>query len=609
MGILFSHCLPQRASSVSENSLSFDGTNDDYGHTSCVHGASPILAYITRRNIESILHHWRDQPAPGEGRVEATARIMENFQTKEGRIDLNYLNLSTLPPIMHHFFWLKELNLSHNNLNDLSKLPAQLDCLDINHNQLTVFPENLPENLTHLCIGHNQLTELHANKLPKHLRYLNISHNQLCHLPEEPLEEIESLIASHNQLTHLPDNLRLSTYLQILEVSHNQLTHLPNNFFRYANSLSGLVAHHNYLTHLPEDIIYAPRQANISVEDNLFPRQVLLHLRTSMNSPGYRGPRIHFSMATEYQDQRHQSTGALAYAVAIWHDHTCPLSAAQQQLWHKISQEPDAQIFAHFLNRLYDTVNCSPEFRLVVIEWLNHLAQHPQLRVQTFAISTEASASCEDRVSLSFNQMKQLRLAYDIENGKYDNQVATVIDLARGMFRLDALEKIARIKAASLHFIDEIEVYLAYQIKLRDALALPLDIREMRFFDVADVTQEDLTDATQKVLEWEKTEFADYLASAWSPWQVLLKRCDPQGYADNQKKRQQVIESIDTTAFADQVKVHMQLFQDLDPQAKQDAENGVIKQICDNELRRINREWSEAFLMKNQFNLSSNETM
>lgn len=317
MGILFSRCLAQRASPASENSFSLDGTYDDYGHTPCVNRASPILAYINRRHTESILHHWRDQPAPGEGRVEATARIMENFQTKEGRADLSYLNLSTLPPIMHNLFWLQELNLSHNNLNDLSRLPAQLDCLDINHNQFTVFPENLPENLAHLCIGHNHLTELPADRLPKHLRYLNISHNQLRHLPEEPLEEIESLIASHNQLTHLPDNLRLSTYLQILEVSHNQLTHLPNNFFRHANSLSGLVAHHNYLTYLPEDIVYAPRHANISVEDNLFPGQVLIHLRTSMNTPGYSGPRIYFSMATEYQDQRHQTTRTLGHAVAI----------------------------------------------------------------------------------------------------------------------------------------------------------------------------------------------------------------------------------------------------------------------------------------------------
>jgi E3 ubiquitin-protein ligase SspH2 len=357
---------------------------------------------------------------------------------------------------------------------------------------------------------------------------------------------------------------------------------------------------------LPEDIIYAPRRADISVEDNLFSQQVLIHLQTSMNAAGYRGPRIYFSMATEYQNQSNQTLPRLDHVVAMWHENTCPMPAAQQQLWQQIAQEADAHAFACFLERLHDTVNYHPEFKLLVIEWLHHLAQHPQLRAQTFAISIDASASCEDRVSLSFNQMKHARLAYDIDNGKYDNQIATVIDLARGMFRLDALEKIARIKAASLHFIDEIEVYLAYQVKLRDALELPLDIGEMRFFDVSDVTEEDLADATKKIWEWEKTEFSDYLASAWSPWQALLKRCDPEGYADNQRERQQVIESIDTTAFSDQVKVQMQLFQDLDPQAQQDAENGIIKEICDARLKEINRAWTQSFLMKNQLYLSSN---
>jgi hypothetical protein len=606
MGILFSGCFAQRASLSSARSNSSDPSAEDDTCTSCIRGISSVFARMTRRDIESRLHHWRDQLAPGEGRVEAATRIMDNFVSKELRIDLNYLNLSTLPPIMHHLLWLKELNLSHNNLNALSQLPTELDSLDIDHNQFTALPKNLPKNLSHLCISHNHLTELLVDRLPQHLRYLNISHNQLHHLPEGGLEEVESLLASHNQLTQLPDNLRLSSYLQILEVPHNQITHLPNHFFRYANNLSALVAHHNYLTHLPEDIIYAPRQANISVENNLFSQQVLTHLQTAINATHYGGPRIYFSQATDCQYQTNPSLPRLERALAMWFDQASPMPAAQQQLWQKIARETDAQAFARFLERLHDTVNYNPTFKLLVIEWLNHLAEHPQLRAQTFAISLDASASCEDRVSLSFNQMKHARLAYDIDTGKYDDQITTVMNLARGMFRLDALEKIARIKAASLHFIDEIEVYLAYQVKLRDALELPLDIGQMRFFEVADVTEEDLAEAINKVRDWEKTEFSDYLASVWSPWQVLLKRCDPAGYADNQKRRQQIIESIDNTAFSEQVKAQMQLFQDLDAQAQRDAENGIIKEICDTELRAINRAWTESFLSKHQLSLSSN---
>jgi hypothetical protein len=106
-----------------------------------------------------------------------------------------------------------------------------------------------------------------------------------------------------------------------------------------------------------------------------------------------------------------------------------------------------------------------------------------------------------------------------------------LLALGRGMFRLDQLAVIAREKVASRNFVDEIEVYLAYQVKLREQLALPLDTPDMRFFNVSYVTQDDLDVAQARVMAAEQQGFADYLATAWQPWQSVLQRLEPQAYA------------------------------------------------------------------------------
>ncbi|WP_032487743.1 NEL-type E3 ubiquitin ligase domain-containing protein, partial [Yersinia pestis] len=66
----------------------------------------------------------------------------------------------------------------------------------------------------------------------------------------------------------------------------------------------------------------------------------------------------------------------------------------------------------------------------------------------------------------------------------------------REMFRLEQLENIARekvktLKTLNVHSVDDIEVYLAYQVKLRGSLELSSVNKEMRFFGVSDVTTDD----------------------------------------------------------------------------------------------------------------------
>ncbi len=227
----------------------------------------------------------------------------------------------------------------------------------------------------------------------------------------------------------------------------------------------------------------------------------------------------------------------LGHAVATWANEGAANATDTASPWEAFSSEPGAQAFSQFLDRLRQTVNArDPQFRASVAEWLTHLESHPPLRQNTFLVSEGATTSCEDRVSLTFNAMRKLHLASDVAQGSYDQRLPALVTLARGMFRLDELERISRDHAASLPDADQIEVYLAYQVHLREPLGLPIDTPNMRFFGASDVTKDDLDQAQVRVMNAEEKHFVHYLSSEWQPWQAVMQRLDPAGYEQTQDR-------------------------------------------------------------------------
>ncbi|MGV7219176.1 NEL domain-containing protein [Bradyrhizobium sp. UFLA05-112] len=201
--------------------------------------------------------------------------------------------------------------------------------------------------------------------------------------------------------------------------------------------------------------------------------------------------------------------------------------------------------YALFLDKLLESVNSgNEEFRQSVANDLRQAAKNPQLRAQYFQLALDANQSCEDRRTLAWNGMQTARLIADVENGLYDNtaRLPDLVHLGRVMFRLDALEGIAREKAHSLRSvydvedIDAIEVYLTYQSKLCDRLALQHVAPDMRYFDVSGVTEADVDSAETSVRSKEAEEFAGYLATDWQPWDNVVRRIAPEDHAATQEQ-------------------------------------------------------------------------
>ncbi|ENS4271279.1 E3 ubiquitin--protein ligase [Salmonella enterica] len=418
----------------------------------------------------------------------------------------NYLTrLSRLPP------GLRELSVDGNLLASLPALPPGLQSLSVPGNQLPSLPD-LPSGLRKLWASGNRLTSLSA--LPSGLRELIISSNRLTSLPALP-SELRELSVSHNQLPSLPE---LPSGLQELSVSHNRLTRLP------------------------ESIISLPSYARVNLDGNPLSERTLRTLRNLTSAPGYSGPRIRFDMAGPSVPREAR---ALHLAVADWLMPAREGEPDPADRWHASGQEDNAAAFSLFLDRLRETENFEKDagFKAQISSWLALLAEDDVLRAKTFAMATEATSSCEDRVTFALHQMKNVQLVHNAEKGVYDNNLPGLVSTGREMFRMEMLERIAREKARTLALVDEIEVYLAYQNKLRESLELTSVTAEMRFFGASGVTASDLRSAERQVKAAENSEFSEWILQ-WGPLHSVLERKEPERF--NALREKQISDYEDT---------------------------------------------------------------
>ncbi len=509
----------------------------------------------TPAEYDAVWSAWR-RAAPAEesrGRAAVVQKMRACLNNGNAVLNVGESGLTTLPDCLPAH--ITTLVIPDNNLTSLPALPPELRTLEVSGNQLTSLPvlppgllelsifsnplthlPALPSGLCKLWIFGNQLTSLPV--LPPGLQELSVSDNQLASLPTLP-SELYKLWAYNNQLTSLP---MLPSGLKELIVSGNRLTSLPvlpselkelmvsgNRLTSLPMLPSGLLSlsvYRNQLTRLPESLIHLSSETTVNLEGNPLSERTLQALREITSAPGYSGPIIRFDMAGASAPRE---TRALHLAAADWLVPAREGEPAPADRWHMFGQEDNADAFSLFLDRLSETENFIKDagFKAQISSWLAQLAEDEALRANTFAMATEATSSCEDRVTFFLHQMKNVQLVHNAEKGQYDNDLAALVATGREMFRLGKLEQIAREKVRTLALVDEIEVWLAYQNKLKKSLGLTSVTSEMRFFDVSGVTVTDLQDAELQVKAAEKSEFREWILQ-WGPLHRVLERKAPE---------------------------------------------------------------------------------
>lgn len=173
------------------------------------------------------------------------------------------------------------------------------------------------------------------------------------------------------------------------------------------------------------------------------------------------------------------------------------------------------------MNRLagsYQDVENYPDLQARVWQMLEAIRDSTDLRRELFDLA--GAPACEDRAALSFSY---LEIKLMIHNAKAltvgEQEAVALIRLAKGLFRLDEVERIALqdiqqrrdtinaredLTAAQknrlIRQIEEVEVRLAYRVGLKSRLELPGQPKGGRFIQMAGVTAEMLNAAAAEIL-------------------------------------------------------------------------------------------------------------
>jgi Leucine-rich repeat (LRR) protein len=501
---------------------------------------------------------------------------------------------------------LEELSLAHNHLTQIPSLNAGLRKLRLSFNPLTQLPDTWPPGLKELDLSNTGITQF-PNNLPAGLRLLRLNNNPLTQLPDTWPPDLHILDLTGTHITEFPKNLPVG--LRVLGLENSRLTQVPSSWppglkelnladtaiTQFPDNLPAglglLRLNNNPLTQVPDtwppaleildlrgtQITGSPRNLPAGLRILHLENNQLTQLPDSINSftdceiflagnpiavpnipppaPGQAGPRIHFPMPGTGMDFATVSR-TVEQAAGSWLLGQPKIPS----LGNSIAISDNAVAFCRFLDRLRDTVMYRDDTqRALVVKWLNELAERPALRQDSLGVCIGATESCDDRVVSTWNELQKLQLNDDIRIGRYDAHPDQVVQAARQMFRLRALEEIAARKVEILmregpdwidaHWInavdnvDEVEVYLAYAVQLKEKLDLTTVVPQMDFFALSDVTNEDLAQALATVQAREAAEFDQFLVLDYEPWQTLLKRKDPAAYAAAEDALHELVET------------------------------------------------------------------
>ena len=210
-------------------------------------------------------------------------------------------------------------------------------------------------------------------------------------------------------------------------------------------------------------------------------------IRNIDNVPLERRPRIQFDMGVHEQNNTVPPIGQTLQL--LFGSELIPLT--------NVSCE---QHLAEWLARIHNdsTTGIIRQLLPHIREMLVEMDRNEEFMQESCNIIQDAMATCGDRMILSI-----LYVSLQFKMHLLVNELSRVREIAsflvRGPFVMSELEKIARAKIQTLHVVDQLEVYLAYPIKLRDYFDIPIETREMLYYACSALTNKDLDDAKHEV--------------------------------------------------------------------------------------------------------------
>ena len=412
---------------------------------------------------------------------------------------------------------------------DLFKSFPNLRRLSARKCELTGLPEGLDKM--------HWLAELHLSDNRIRLNATSIEHlKNLTHL--------EVLKLDNNPLGDVPDISRMPK-LRIADLKRTGISSWPKGTFnkpRPGNFLLDL--QENPLTQIPQVTPGRPEglvvaRTRLTVESLSDANR--LAYEDYRTSAGLRPQRVYSA-----EVRNDINTWSIADdAGALWDD--------RADRWADLADEPNSAGFFTLLRRQADSADylAGGESRKMLSErvWqsIDAASRDTRLRTELFDDAT-APATCQDAGAQAFNAVGKKVLtseAYALSPSPeiLENKLVT---LAKGAARLDQVNAIAREDMRSRGTDrDEVEVYLAYQIKLAERLNLPWQSKGMLFGRLSHVTDNMIDAAYDKVLDLEKGDGLVNQMIDQTFWNKYLTDTHPGEFAENSRIYQRKAGLID----------------------------------------------------------------
>ena len=323
------------------------------------------------------------------------------------------------------------------------------------------------------------------------------------------------------------------------------LTTLPPNI-GLLQSLSSFVMQDCHLTDIPDNILELPHEATVDLSECEMPADIIIHLRHRATTPSYLGPTLRLPEARATIDtQEVLPELPLAQILKQVYTKAGKHEPSSTTLLREMTPSQQAELRT-WLNRISFTVEggedgglsstTSRAFFEAVVSNLELAEKDARFR-DSFWIGVGAGCvTCGDRVALSILRMGIARQRLELR----DASCRKTWDCLKKAWAIDLLEECAISKIVSLRpkKLDEIELLLAYPVKLKKNLDLQLDVQAMRFSS-KEVTKEDLERALAYVQDhWKDKEACTTYLLGQPEWIMALKKKYPQEMQEIEKLQQ-----------------------------------------------------------------------
>ena len=335
-----------------------------------------------------------------------------------------------------------------------------------------------------------------------------------------------------SSLASIPAEIGQCTRLETLNLSGcSSLTSLPAELGQCGRlqvlNLLGCRSLHE----LPEAIFDLPASCTIEIAYSGLSDEVVARIQERVRQLGYNGPRFSYSMAHHNAPLEELSLEDVLARVAQACEEALPDVVTE---WLTGLDNGQKELLKAWLNKLSlvggaRDLGRSKLLYQAVMKNLCHAAAHAEFHELLFNNLYDATGSCGDRMSRSLLNLGVARRLSEISSQAVLD-ANEVVSFLRRAFAISELEGIAARKILSLVFFDEIEVYLGYPIQLQHQLGIQdlLDVRDMLYFRCSGLTENDLEEARNQVVQkWNRPSDRDFYLLSQPIYKKLLRQFGP----------------------------------------------------------------------------------